>query len=383
MIGGRRLEPYVAATSPVIEQELLYLRHGDTALPVRAGADIPSAARAVGAGLAPVRGVWDDEPGDRDFASPSLTRLYHELDRFHAPLSDSTWAEWHYFSIAPSADEWWYVTFLTGGLWHAGRAGGRLLVTRHRPGRPDAEWVSEVPQSAVQIDTTRADLWLGPHVVTQREGRYRLRGSASGRAGTLRFDLELVGQPGAYVPPVEVADEGFVSGYVVPVVRGLVRGTICENRQCRELEDVPAYHDHNWGVWRETTWDWGQARGAGMSLVYGGVLRADTAPAASPPYFLAVVDSLGIRRILRFRAIAYERDPRTRVPAQFRLVATRDPDTVALTVDVLRAQATPTPVAGRLRVFLQLRGAFRVSGSLSGAAVADSGLGFFETFAPD
>src|SRR5262249_40383063 len=154
------------------------------------------------------------------------------------------------------------------------------------------------PASAVRFDTARADLAIGNHIVTQREGRYHLVGQVRGSTGPARFDLILTPEPNAYFPPVELRHDDFVSGYGVPALRATVSGTLCEGSSCRRLEAAPAYHDHNWGVWRETTWNWGQGRGRSSSLVYGGVLTPDSiaSPGASP-YFLAVVDSVGVQQV--------------------------------------------------------------------------------------
>lgn len=387
LIGGDRHSGSIEAVSPAIEHKLVYLRHGDALVALRAGAEIPSAARAVGAGLDLLDGAWDDEPADRVFLRPTPQQLYDELDRWHIPLADSTWAEWHYFNIAPSATEWWYLTFLVGGAWREGRGQGQLLITRHRPGRPPARFESVVPQAEVAFDTTRADLRLGPASVEQRGGRYRIRGSATGPTGEVRFDLAVTPEPNAYFPPVELRGDAFVSGYVVPALRALASGTICENGQCLAYEGAPAYHDHNWGVWRATTWDWGQARGTTTSLVYGGVLAPDSlaAPSANP-YFLALVDSLGVRQVFRFRstgpegAIAVPGLSGVVAPERLHLRAARGADSVEVQVAIHRVQATPVALSGDRRYFLQMRGSFVVSGRLEGGVVADSGLGFFETF---
>lgn len=386
LVGGRRLDDVVAATSPTVEHELVYLERGGELIPLRAGGEIPSAARAVGTGLDLVAGRWEDDSADRRFVTPTPQELYDELDRWHEPRPDSTWAEWHYFNVAPSADEWWYLTYLVGGPIALGQGGGQLLITRHRPGRAPARFQTDVGLDRIRYDTTRADLVVGDNTVTQRDGRYRIVGSARGPTGTVRFDLTVTPTPNAWFPPVELASDRFVSGYVVPAVRATASGTLCEGAECRQLVDAASYHDHNWGVWRATTWNWGQGRGRTLSLVYGGVTTADSlsAPSAAP-YFLAAVDSQGVRQILRFGAIDYQgRRPVPGVdgvvaPDSFRFRAVREPDTVEVAVSVLDLQATRSDLGGG-RVFLQMRGAFRVRGRLLGAAVADSGLGFFETF---
>ena len=69
-------------------------------------------------------------------------------------------------------------------------------------------------------------------------------------------------------------------------------------------------------------------------------------------------------------------------PARFALVAARDADTVRVTVEVASAQATAQGAGGLDRVFLQLRGHYRLGGRISGEVVVDEGDGFFETYLP-
>ena len=71
LVGGRRLDDAVSATSPVIEHKLVYLERAGQLVALRAGGELPSAARAVGAGLNLVAGAWDDSPDDRRFARPT------------------------------------------------------------------------------------------------------------------------------------------------------------------------------------------------------------------------------------------------------------------------------------------------------------------------
>jgi hypothetical protein len=386
LIGGPRQRGIVAAAAPSIEHQLLYLVRGDTVVPIRAGGELPSQAVAVGAGLDLLRGEWIDSDRDRRFRRPTSQELYDEIDRFHRPGADSTWGEWHYFNIAPTAGEWWYVTYLIGGKLSEGKGGGQLLVTRHRANAPVARFTAGVAPAEVRFDTAGADLAIGNQSVTQRDGRYHLVGQVAGPTGTARLDLVVTPEPNAYFPPVELRHDDFVSGYVVPALRATASGTLCEGSRCRRIEAAPAYHDHNWGVWRETTWNWGQGRGRSSSLVYGGVLTPDSL--ASPnatPYFLAVVDSDGVKQVLRFARIDYlgetpvDGDRRVVAPRSFTIRATRGPDSVFVRVDVSSAQATSRGFGGG-QTFLQMRGAFNLSGRLLGATIADSGLGFFETF---
>jgi hypothetical protein len=379
-LGGPRHAGTVRAVAPTLEYKLLYLRHGDRVLPVKAGAEIPSRMRAVGAGLEVRGGAWDDSPADSAWVAPSAQRLYDELDRFHLPARrDSTWGEWHYFNVVTGPEEWFYITYLVGGEVPDGRWGGQLLVTRRRPDGRYERHAANVEAAAVRLDTARADLALGASTVTQRDGRYRIVGAA----GAVRFDLEVVPQAQRYFPPVELRSDEFLSGYVVPGLRSDARGTICVGGACREVAGAPAYHDHNWGVWRDVTWEWGMGRGARLDLLYGGVISpTDSVGPAGSPFFLAVADSLGLAQVLRFRTIRYEGARPAGgagglAPERFDLVAAREGDTVRVHVEVLSAQSSETRVRA---LFLQLRGRFTLEGRVAGRAVRDEGLGFFETY---
>jgi hypothetical protein len=389
MLGGPRHAELVRAVAPAIENKLVYLAtaFGDP-VAVRAGGEIPSRARAMGAELDVRAGRWQDLPADSAWVAPSAQQLYDELDRFHIPpRRDSTWGEWHYFNVVPAADEWWYVSYLVGGEVAAGRWGGQLLITRRRPDGRYERFTADVPAERIRLDTTRADLALGESSVEQRNGDYRLQARARGKAGTARVDLVVRPLPRRYFPPAELRADDFLSGYVVPGLAATASGRLCVDQQCVTVDSAPAYHDHNWGVWRDVTWEWGAASGASLSLLYGGVYAPDSATSGAP-FFFAVVDSLGARQVLRFRGIAYagsrpaggEAGGVVQVPERFEVVAAREADTVRLAVEVTHAQASRMGAAGHSRYFLQMRGRWRLQGRMAGEAIADSGAGFFETF---
>jgi hypothetical protein len=150
------------------------------------------------------------------------------------------------------------------------------------------------------------------------------------------------------------------------------------------VSEVPAYHDHNWGVWRDVTWEWGAARGEQLSLLYGGVYGPERS--ATSPFFLTLVDSLGVWRVLRFSDIRYQGSrpadglAGARAPHRFTLIGTWEADTVTMSVRVAHALASETEATSFRRLFLQMRGEFRIRGRVLGDEVADSGWGFFETY---
>lgn len=391
-LGGPRHGDLVRVVSPAIEGKLLYLRHGGRVVPVRAGADVPSRAGAVGAGLDVLSGAWADSPADSAYLTPSPQQLYDGLDRFHLPPQpDSSWGEWHYFNLVTSPSEWWYITYLIGGEVPRGKWGGQLLITRRTSGGRYQRFGARAPSDRIKFDTARADLTLGQSFVQQRNGTYRLHARATGAAGSVLLDVQVSPAPNRYFPPVELRDDQFVSGYVVPALAATASGRICVASRCSAFNDVPAYHDHNWGVWRNVTWEWGAAGGGRWSLLYGGIYGPDQNddPDGSPvrsPFFLAVMDSLGVKQVLRFRRIHYHGARpaagagKATSPAGFELLAGREADTLRLDVRVTDALATRMSASGFRRIFLQMRGRFTFRGQLLGETVADSGMGFFETY---
>lgn len=391
LLGGPRWANLVAAVSPAIENKLLYVRLRGRTMAVRAGGEIPSRAAAVGAGLHVIDGAWPDHAADSAWIAPSAGQLYDELDRFHLPaVADSSWGEWHYFNVAAGPHEWWYITYLVGGEVLRGRWGGQLLLSHRRAdGRYDT-YVARVPAERISLDTLRADLSLGGNTVRQRDGRYALVASATGPAGRATLELTITPDPNRYFPPVELREGEYRSGYVVPALSGRATGRICAGTRCTGLDGAPAYHDHNWGIWRSVSWDWGAARGRDLSVLYGAVYAPDdtlfSGPAGSPRIFVAVVDSLGVRQILRARRVEYAgRHPESErygvnAPAALRFVATREEDTIVVSARVVDFHATRMTQAGAGRSFLQMRGEFRVDGAISGERVRDEGTGFFETY---
>lgn len=386
-LGGPRHAGLVRAVSPAIEGKLVYLCKGGPGckpVAVRAGGEIPGRAAAVGAGLDLLGGRWADSPADAAYIAPSAQRLYDELDRFHIPSApDSTWAEWQYYNLVTGPGEWWYLTYLVHGEVPDGRWGGRVVLTHRRPDGRYERFIADAPGASVMLDTARADLEIGQSRVRQRDGVYTLHATAGGAAGEAIVDLTIRPLPNHYFPAVELRDEALLSGYVVPALAASASGTLCVSGLCRTVADAPAYHDHNWGVWRDVTWEWGAARGSRTSVLYGGVYGGES---AGSPFFLSLVDSLGVRQVLRFDSIEYRGEQPVvgmsgvSAPRSLTLVAARMADTVRLDVGVEDVLASEAGVGGTRGAFLQMRGRFRMRGRVEGEDVADSGSGFFETY---
>ena len=413
VITGARDGHRVAAAAPWIDAALLYLELADTTIAVAARGQIPSRAEALGVAPELVAGARIDSPADARWMVAGDSARLAEIDAFHLPTGpaarDSTWAEWHYFNVlSPDEQSWLYLTYLVGGS-HADSAwGGQILANLVRLDGTERRFEDRHEADKVRFALDRPDLEIGGSSVRLRpDGSYELRArvpAADGARDTLEVDLLLAPSDRRYLPPVDVSPGGFTSGYVVPVLDGMSAGRLCTGGGCAELAEAPSYHDHNWGVWRRVTWDWGFARAGDLSILYGGVRRdadadADETAAAAEiargGRFLFVVDSLGLRGVLPIREIAYEwagpeagqgaaegaephRTGARLRPTGFLLRADRGSDSLTLRVSVDHLRVTPREEDDAY--FHQMRGRAEVRGQLLGHPVAEDGSGFFETW---
>jgi hypothetical protein len=403
LLTSPRYESEIAAVAPWIADALLYVRVGDEAgsgepQPIAASGQIPSRAASLGVSPSLLGGRWDDVAADRQWSIPEPAALYHEIDAFHMPygaaVGDSTWAEWHYFNVRlPDRDAWLYLTYMVAGAVPDGQWGGRMLATLvgswdRRAAASERVFEDWIEPERVRFSTRRADLRIGSSTVTVTpEGRYRLTASVPGPAGdTLRVDLVLAAPRPRYLPPLELSDEAFPSGYTVPLLSAEANGRVCDAADCTEVVGAKAYHDHNWGLWRDVTWDWGQLNAGGYSLLYGGVLR-EGEPVGSR--FAFVVDDDGFAGLLPIRGIRYQwsdsaggaagGDSGRAYPVGFELTAARGDDRLVLRVRPEHVRATPAADSSG-RVFYQMQGQAELEGVVGGLAVRETGTGFFETW---
>jgi hypothetical protein len=189
-----------------------------------------------------------------------------------------------------------------------------------------------------------------------------------------------------------------VSGYAVPGLRAEATGTICVSGRCERYEGAQAYHDHNWGVWRGVTWEWGASRAGSYTFLYGRVEPPDSVSGDAPLFFY-LVDSLGYRALFRPKRIDYVDDRviavdgrPVRVPSRATFADVKGDDTlrVELVIEDAAGTDTRTPQAERGETltaralarpyFIQMKGRARLSGRVGGSAVSGEGYGFFETY---
>lgn len=380
-----REEYGVIAASPLIDGRLVRMSAGGVERQVLASGEIPGRAAAVGAAPDLIAGRWDDSEADRQWVSPSTADFLDEIDAFHVPygvaVGDSTWAEWHYFDVVLARDRWLHLTFLVGGrIGSNGGWGGQVILTTYDPVAGYVTRTRDVDSSTIRFDTMTADVVLDRETtVRQRGGRYEVRAAVDGS----EIELTIEPLPNRYFPPTELGGADLVSGYVVPVLAGRATGRVClagrdASEKCEDVEAAHAYHDHNWGVWRDVGWEWGAASDEELSLLYG-VVR--TAGQPGPPLFAYLADSRGVRGVFRPGPLEITGSRPTTVGGRVLQVPTglRFEDSrrgLAVDISIVDAQVTDTE-REEDRYFVQMRGRATVRQRGFEDRILD---GFFETY---
>lgn len=396
VLGTPPIAGRVAAASPSVRANLYLFDAQGRAHPVRARGGIPSLEKALGDREVGAAEAWVDTPRDRSWTHPAPGDVLRAMDYFHpvpdVPARASAWAEWLYFN-GRSGDgrTRFYVTLLVGPAVEPGlrRAGVRLQLDR------DGRTTSYAAGTTIREDVLlkRApDLDLDGTGVRLEGTAYRIdvdlpqEGRPAVRArGTLR----LHGTPGRSVPPFSIRGAGgWVSGYTVPVLSGEVEGELRVGDDVVSLAGGTGYHDHNWGFWRGVSWRWGQVAHGGLSLVYGRVHPPrDAADPERLPGFLVAIGPEGPLGFAR-EVVIEQTDAAPGRPQEVRVRAHGAVVDLELVLEVEGAVRTPmggpwTGPQGRTLTFLQLRGTWRVRGTVAGRTVDFTSAGAAETFVGD
>lgn len=373
---GRR-EHGIRSSSPILDGKPVELFAGGRRIGVIATGEIPSRARAAGASPNLLSGRWMDSDADRRWTAPDRAAQLREIDRFHVPpVRDSTWAEWHYFNVVLDDARWVYVTLMVAGeVGVPGRWGGRILLTVREPDGTHRSLTRDLPGEQVRFDTTSPDLRFGERAFVRLEGdAYRVAADAGG----VRVDLRVQPSPRRYFPPTDLGGSELISGYVAPALHARAQGTVCLPA-CEAVRGAQAYHDHNWGVWRDVSWEWGSASDANLSLLYGVVRGGGNA--AAEGLFAYLVDGDGVRGVYRpgdIRVLEMQTATadgrRIQVPRRFAFADARQG--LRVTVDVAAVHVTDMNRPTR-RWFVQMRGVATIQerGRTVGRLT-----GFFETY---
>jgi hypothetical protein len=376
--------PDIAASISAISatrRTRLYLITPQKAFPMTATGGVPSLERSIGdrevAGVA----AWTDAPGDRKWARPEIGDVLRAMDRFHpipaSLMSPSSWAEWLYFN-GRSRDGRLrlYVTFLAGPPADApGMRQASVRVQFQRDGQ-STSYSAEAPVDEAALLAHAPDLEIGGNRVRLEGSTYRIVLALPGLEGAITLDA--VAQRS--MPPATIRGAGgWVSGYVVPVLSGTMRGALLVGGRRVTFDDAAGYHDHNWGFWEGVRWQWGQVAHDDLSIVYGRVFPpADVADQARIPGLLAV---LGADGLLGYSTnVAIDDTTEGRVDVR----ATRGLDLhLTLSVDEIvrsRLGMTGRPGSSKALQFLQLGGVFEVKGRAGSRDIEFAARGSAETF---
>jgi hypothetical protein len=368
----------------------LYLVDEDGATPVRARGGIPSLDRALGDGVATDReslAAWSDEAADRTWTNPNPEDVLRSMDRFHhvpdAPAWEGSWAEWLYFN-GRSADARFYLTFLSGPPDASGRrtVGVRLQLERNGQMASYSDTM-DLDEKAVLAEAP--DLTVGGNRVRLVGRDYRIALDLTGESGGAHAtgDLVLHATPGRSLPPLTIRGaDGWLSGYVVPVISGTFDGELRVGGERLAFEGAAGYHDHNWGFWRDVSWQWGQVQGQDVSFVYGRVYPP--ASAADPSRVPAFLMALGADGPLGYatNVTIDETNGADGRPQQVLVRARSSSLDVTLELEVRQTTMTawqPGMATAALN-FLQMRGPFQVSGRVGAKHVGFTAAGSGETF---
>ena len=368
----------VAVSQSVTGRFYLVRPEGNLAVDARGG--IPSLERAIGDPETAKIDAWVDAPADRAWSSPDPGDVLRAMDRFH-PIPDgssraASWAEWLYFN-GRANDAKFYLTFFFGPRdEHGDRIAGVRLQLDRRGSITNYTDVGRVSEEVLLANAPDVD--IGRSRVRLEGLRYRIALSMPGVDGELTLDAE----PGRSLAPVALRGaEGWVSGYVVPVLSGVLGGTLRLGSDAVSFDGGTGYHDHNWGFWEGVSWPWGQVAGEGVSIVYGRVRPpADVADPARVPGFLAVLGPNGPQAFSTNVTIAETDDPTLGHPRRIVIEARGQALELRMEVDVEGAVRTPWAPGLEALSLVQMRGTYRVDGRVAGRSVSFSAAGSAETF---
>lgn len=390
VLGAGNLRPRVAAMSPS-RRSTLYLAAPDKVWAVAARGGVPSLEAAVGDPETGGRTDWIDAASDEAWTAPDPGDVLREMDRFHRPPSvaefDSSWAEWLYFNGrgGPGNDIQFYLTFLVGPSTRPGKRSAAVRLQLERDGR-QTNYSSRGEVDEETVLAGAPDIDIGSSHVRLAGLRYRitLELTAEGdHPSRLTGNLTLDAVRGRSLPPAVMhGGRGWLSGYVVPVLSGTIRGALDIAGRKLSLDNLSGYHDHNWGFWQGVRWQWGQVAHDDLSIVYGRVFPpSSVADPGRIPGFLGVLGPDGPIALSTDVSIV-ERDASGR-PQELEISARGPGRNIKLVLSVDRAVRTDfawASTADAPQNFLQLAGVYRVTGQAGGRRIDFEARGSAETF---
>jgi hypothetical protein len=227
------------------------------------------------------------------------------------PWQDARRIPERYSTDAPATFEWWYVDAqLSGGQalvvafvvepdTAEARFAYRTQVFLMRPDGPPLKLTHRTFDD-MAILSDRPDIRIGQSSLRADRGTYRLVIDPANHSG-FGLDVTITGSVPARVPPAGTdvilgGADGF--GWVNPVPRGNLAGTMTENGQTVEIRGV-AYHDHNWGSATLGSafhqWIWGRATAGPFTAVFLNIVPTPayrTGPSDVQSLYIASADEV-------------------------------------------------------------------------------------------
>jgi hypothetical protein len=397
VLGSTRLRGRIRAASPSRAGTVYVIGHGDPiAVAVRGG--IPSLERAIGDPEISAQAGWQDQPADAAWIDPPRDEILRALDRFHpipsAPSASdvasgfnrTSWAEWLYFNgRSRDGSLRFYLSFIAGDADAAGERTIGVRLQLDRNGR-SKNYSATGQVNGRDLLARAPELDVGGNHVRVEGSRYRITLALSDAAQASRpavtGEIVLDATAGRSLPPAEIhGASDWVSGYVVPVLAGTFHGALSVNGEAISVDNVPGYHDHNWGYWDGVHWQWGQVSNGELSIVYGRVFPpATVADAARVPGFLGVLGSDG--PIAFSTNVSIDEDDDGGAPRAIAVRAQSRDLELSLRFSVSESvgsgfsrAAGDTPAT-----FLQLGGTYHVTGHARDRAIDFTARGSAETF---
>jgi hypothetical protein len=384
----------IRAASPWSETTLFLVREGGVT-PVEARGGIPSLERALGDPEVSGAATWVDAAADAAWTAPDPADILRSIDGFRrvpdVPARAASWAEWLYFN-GRSPEARFYLTFLAGPARPDGVrvASVRLQLDRGSgTGQPRRGPRMETFSASAELDeaaiAAAPELTIGANRIRLHGLRYHLTLDLRGEGGARATgDLFIEGAADRVTPPIEIHGAGgWQSGYVVPVMSGVLGGTLVVNGERISLDEGVGYHDHNWGFWEGVSWKWGQVQHGDLSIVYGRVSPPrDAADPDRMPGYLAVIGPdgpLGYATNVRIEEV---NAPDSSRPERITIRGRSGSIDLTLTFaveDLMVTERQSGPLFGALD-FLQLRGQYTVAGTAGGRSLSFQSYGSAETF---
>ena len=373
--------------------------------------------------------AFADGEGERHYIDPDFVAMLTEIDAFHPPVIDSsqTWAEWHYFNYHDDAGRSLYVSInalaFAADLAPGGYSRGMVLFQYVDEAGRRTRLLDVLPGREISASYQSPDLLVGLNAVRLDGGVYRVNvalSDSTGRPVSAALDLEPT--PHQVVPPVTPMGSETPFGYVVPVVRGRMSGTVTMDGKTVALDGV-GYHDHNWGHFRDAVWDWGIVHVGSYSILYGRFATSSDALSGQPVLF-ALFEADGPRPFVLtsdYEVLWKQPGAARPMPSKkTRIMLPASPDSAAADTTaaayrgflpgaiVLRAQSGDDDLQLRIEVerrfvsetgggeqplfradetarsyFIQMEGRARLTGKIGGVLVDATGHAYAETFRVD